>query len=134
WGFGDGLRSRQCLPVRLSGSGCSSQFGRTSAPTVPHLVHTMRGPNDGTVRSPGRWATLTITRWRQLLHWTSSDRTPLPATPTPDHQPKCEDGGPRRASLCCADHTHSENSHRVVESFGGTCTALERAAEKPMKG
>jgi hypothetical protein len=32
----------------------SRQFGLTSAPTIPHLVHTMRGPNDGTVRSPGK--------------------------------------------------------------------------------
>jgi hypothetical protein len=31
------------------------QFGRASAPTVPHFVHAMRGP-DGTVRSR-RWST-----------------------------------------------------------------------------
>jgi hypothetical protein len=31
----------------------------------------------GTVRSPGRWSTLTITRCRHWLHWTSSERTPL---------------------------------------------------------
>jgi hypothetical protein len=42
----------------------SCQFGRASAPIVPHLVHTMRGLNVGTVRSPGRWSTLTITRCR----------------------------------------------------------------------
>jgi hypothetical protein len=35
----------------------SRQFGRASVPIVPHFVHTMRGPNDGTVRSPGRWST-----------------------------------------------------------------------------
>jgi hypothetical protein len=34
-----------------------SQFGRTLAPTVPHLVQTMRGPNDETARSPGKWST-----------------------------------------------------------------------------
>jgi hypothetical protein len=51
----------------------SIQFGRTLAPIVPHLVHTMRGPNDGTVRSPGGWSTSTITRWR----WTSRERTPF---------------------------------------------------------
>jgi hypothetical protein len=32
----------------------SRQFGLTSAPIIPQLVHTMRGPNDGTVTSPGR--------------------------------------------------------------------------------
>jgi hypothetical protein len=26
----------------------SGQFGRTSAPTAPHLVQTIRDPNDGT--------------------------------------------------------------------------------------
>ena len=35
----------------------SFQFGRASAPMVPHFVHTIRGPNEGTVRSPGRWST-----------------------------------------------------------------------------
>jgi hypothetical protein len=30
----------------------SGQFGLTSAPMVPHFVHTMRGSNDFTVRSP----------------------------------------------------------------------------------
>jgi hypothetical protein len=39
----------------------SRQFGRTSAPMVPHFVHTMRGPNEGTVKSPGRWSTFMIT-------------------------------------------------------------------------
>jgi hypothetical protein len=32
--------SRGCYRVR------SRQFGRTSAPMVPHFVHTMRGSND----------------------------------------------------------------------------------------
>jgi hypothetical protein len=32
----------------------SGQFGLTSAPMVPHFVHTIRGMNDVTVRSPGR--------------------------------------------------------------------------------
>jgi hypothetical protein len=31
----------------------SGQLGRTSAPIVPHFVHTMRGWNDFTERSPG---------------------------------------------------------------------------------
>jgi hypothetical protein len=32
------------------------EFDLTSAPIVPHLVHAMRGPNEGTVTSPGRWS------------------------------------------------------------------------------
>jgi hypothetical protein len=32
----------------------SGQLGRTSAPTVPHFLHIMRGSNDFTVRSPGQ--------------------------------------------------------------------------------
>jgi hypothetical protein len=43
----------------------SRQFGRTSAPMVPHFVHTF-GPNDGTVTSPGRWSTFMITSCK---HW-----------------------------------------------------------------
>jgi hypothetical protein len=39
---------RHCTPVRLSRAGCSRQFGRASAPIIPHRVHTIRGPNDGT--------------------------------------------------------------------------------------
>jgi hypothetical protein len=42
----------------------SSQFGRTSAPIVPHFVHTIFGPNEGTVTSPGRWSTFMITSCR----------------------------------------------------------------------
>jgi hypothetical protein len=42
----------------------SIQFGRTSAPIVPHFVHTMREPKDGAVRSPGRWSTFMITSCR----------------------------------------------------------------------
>ena len=33
---------------------CSFQFGRASAPTIPQLVHTIRGINEGTVSAPGR--------------------------------------------------------------------------------
>jgi hypothetical protein len=43
----------------------SRQFGRTSAPMVPHFVHTILGPNDGTVTSPERWSTFVITSCRQ---------------------------------------------------------------------
>ena len=39
---------RHCMPLRLSRAGCSRQFGRASAPTIPHFMHTIRGPNVGT--------------------------------------------------------------------------------------
>ena len=55
----------------------SRQFGLTSAPIVPHFVHTMRGPKDGIVMSPGRWSTLRITSCRHCLHMMSSERTPF---------------------------------------------------------
>jgi hypothetical protein len=38
----------------------SCQFGRTSAPVVRHLVHTMRGPNDGAGASSDRGSALMI--------------------------------------------------------------------------
>jgi hypothetical protein len=41
----------------LHGRSRSGQSGLTSAPTIPHFVHTIRGINEGTVRSPGRWST-----------------------------------------------------------------------------
>jgi hypothetical protein len=40
--------ARHYHPVRLGRSCRSAQFGRASAPMVPQLAHTMRGPNDGT--------------------------------------------------------------------------------------
>jgi hypothetical protein len=40
------------VPAPLSRAGCSRQFGRASAPTMPHRVQTMRGPNGGT----GTWS------------------------------------------------------------------------------
>jgi hypothetical protein len=40
---------RHCTPVKLGRSCRSLQFGRASVPMVPQLVHTMRGPKDGTV-------------------------------------------------------------------------------------
>ena len=44
----------------------SSQFGLASAPMVPHFVHAIFGPNEGTVTSPGRWSTFMISSCR---HW-----------------------------------------------------------------
>jgi hypothetical protein len=44
---------------------------------VPHFVQTMRGPNDGTVMSPGRWSTFMIASWRHCGHRTASDLTPF---------------------------------------------------------
>jgi hypothetical protein len=57
-----------CTPVRLSRSDFSSQFGRASAPMIPHLVHTIRGPNTGTRTSSGQRSALKIASW---LHETS---------------------------------------------------------------
>jgi hypothetical protein len=46
---------RHCVPVRLSGFGRSLQFGRTSAPIMPHLVHTaLRSRSRRTVSSGHR--------------------------------------------------------------------------------
>jgi hypothetical protein len=55
----------------------SRQFGRTSAPMVPHFVQIIFGRNDGTVRSAGRWSTFMIISCRHWWHWIASDRTPL---------------------------------------------------------
>jgi hypothetical protein len=46
------------VPAPLSRTGCSRQFGRASAPMIPHRVHTMRGPNDGTGMSSGQGSAL----------------------------------------------------------------------------
>jgi hypothetical protein len=40
----------------------SRQFGRTSAPTIPHFVHTIGGPKDGTGTSSGHGSALKIAR------------------------------------------------------------------------
>ena len=68
---------RHRTPVRLSRGGCSCQFGRASAPTMPQRVHTMRGPNVGTGTSSDHGSALMIARWWHCQHVTSSDRTPL---------------------------------------------------------
>ena len=45
----------QKMQLRGVGYRCfSRQFGRTSAPMVPHFVQTIFGSNDFTVRSPGQ--------------------------------------------------------------------------------
>src|ERR1700722_4647856 len=41
-GWFPGRRALHCFTF-------SNQFGRTSAPMVPHFVHTIFGPNEGTV-------------------------------------------------------------------------------------
>ena len=41
-------QGRECPRVYLAGSCCSRQFGRASAPIMPHPVQTMRGPKAGT--------------------------------------------------------------------------------------
>jgi hypothetical protein len=54
------------VPAPLSCAGRSCQFGRTSAPMIPHRVHTMRGPNDGTATSSGHGSAL---RWNAHTPW-----------------------------------------------------------------
>jgi hypothetical protein len=68
---------RHGKPLRLSRAGCSRQFGRASAPTIPHRVQTIRGPNVGTGTSSDHGSALKIARWWHCRHDTSSDRTPL---------------------------------------------------------
>jgi hypothetical protein len=41
---------RHCTPVSVSHGGCSFQFGRASAPKMPHRVHTMRGPSRNVIK------------------------------------------------------------------------------------
>jgi hypothetical protein len=74
---------RHCTPVRLSRCGCSCQCGRASAPMMPHRVHTMRGPNDGTVTWSGHGSALRIVRWWHCQHDTLIDDTPLRKMPPP---------------------------------------------------
>jgi hypothetical protein len=64
-------------PLRLSRAGCSRQFGRAWAPTMPQRVHTMRGPNVGTGPSSGHVLALKIARSWHCQHVTSSERTPF---------------------------------------------------------
>jgi hypothetical protein len=53
----------------------SRQFGRASAPTIPHFVQTIRGPNTGTGTSSDHGSALKIALWWHCQHDTSSDRT-----------------------------------------------------------
>jgi hypothetical protein len=64
---GSGGKSQRTLSV-VAHRSHSRQFGRTSAPIIPHFVQTIFGPNDGTVSPPDRWSTFMITRCRQLWH------------------------------------------------------------------
>jgi hypothetical protein len=59
---------RHCTPLRLSRGGCSCQFGRASAPTMPQAVYTMRGPNVGAGTSSGQASALMIARWYPAAH------------------------------------------------------------------
>jgi hypothetical protein len=43
-----------CAPVRLSGFGRSFQFGRTSTPIMPHVVHTARRSRSRSTVSSGQ--------------------------------------------------------------------------------
>jgi hypothetical protein len=68
---------RHRTPVWLSRVGCSHQFGRASAPTMPQRVHTMRGPNVGTAMWSGQRSALSTASWWHCHQDTASDRTPL---------------------------------------------------------
>ncbi len=64
-------------PVNVSRGGCSFQFGRASAPKIPHLVHTILGPKVGTRTWSAQASTLKIARWWHCQQDTSSERTPF---------------------------------------------------------
>jgi hypothetical protein len=53
------------------------QFGRPSAPTIPHRVHTIRGPNVVTGTSSDHRSPLRSARWWHTRQHTLSDRTAL---------------------------------------------------------
>jgi hypothetical protein len=101
----------------------SRQFGLRSAPIIPHFVHTMRGPNDGTVRSLGRWSTFTITRCRQLWHWTSSDRTPF-------WRMFAKSIGSIGSVMRRVATYHSTSRARIVAGLSGFLTLIQ-SAERP---
>ena len=54
---------RHFVPVSVSRGGSSCQFGRASAPMIPHLEHAMRGPNHGTGVSSDHASALRIPPW-----------------------------------------------------------------------
>jgi hypothetical protein len=62
------VRRPSAVSLKLSRAGFSRQFGRASAPMIPHLVRTIRGPNTGTRTSSGQRSALKIASW---LHETS---------------------------------------------------------------
>jgi hypothetical protein len=86
---------RHCTPVSVSRAGCSSQFGRASAPMIPHRVHTMRGPNDGT----GTWSG----------HGSAPQDRPMVALP------------PRHFERPHAVGAHVAQCHRVAGWGSGSC-------------
>jgi hypothetical protein len=72
-----GAHRHGAVPAPLSRAGCSRQFGRASAPMMPHRVPTMRGPNVGTGTWSGQRSALSTASWWHRWHDTASDRTPL---------------------------------------------------------
>ena len=69
---------RHCAPVRLPGGGRSLQFGRTSAPILPHLVHTALASRSRSAVSSGQRSTSTTALWwhKPVEQWISNRRTP----------------------------------------------------------
>jgi hypothetical protein len=98
--------------------GVPRQFGPASAPMIPHLVHTILGPNVGTGTPSDHGAALRIARW---WHASATYRTPfariLPRVigsigfvevKNPDN-PRCdgtgsEPGSPHRRNVACEAH------------------------------
>jgi hypothetical protein len=54
----------------------SIQLGIAVAPRLPHSVHPMCRPNDGTGTSSGQASTLTVVLWPQARQVVKSERTP----------------------------------------------------------
>jgi hypothetical protein len=70
---GIGLKTEETAP-RL---GCSRHFGRASAPTMPHRVHTIRAPIEDTGTWSGHRSALSTAWWWQVQQLPNSDRAVL---------------------------------------------------------
>jgi hypothetical protein len=57
---GHPAHQRHCAPVRLSPSGRCVQSGHTSAPIIPHFVHTAFGHRSRTAVSSGQRSASTV--------------------------------------------------------------------------
>ena len=55
----------------------SRQFGRASAPTIPHRVQTIRGRKARTKTASAQPPADSTASWRHSSHVTASERTPI---------------------------------------------------------